>query len=186
MIRITRTRTIDDLTTTAARVPALEDALKKARIARDRRVPDLEAELAQAREDLGTYRSLTDDDAQLIGALRTSLKEREQDHTELREQLRRAQEQVLLDHEDRVVLRTLLRTARRQEERDRDTVYLLYRRGELHSVHSSREGAETAAEGEGAAPGGWISVPPGAPRPSDSDSPAGWCIEPVRLAATDR
>lgn len=168
MIRITLASTLADLTLAAARVPALEEAL------------------AQANEDLGTLRSLADDDAQLIGTLHTSLKELDEDHSELREQLRRAQEQVLLDHEDRVALRTLLRAARRQEQRDRDTVYLLYRRGELHSIHRSREGAETAAEGEGAAPEGWISFPPGAPRPSDADSPAGWCIEPVRLVATDR
>lgn len=168
MIRITRASTLADLTTTAARVP------------------DMEEELAQAHEDLGTLRSLADDDAQRIGTLHTSLKELDEDHTELRKQLRAAQEQVLLDHEDRVVLRALLRAARRQEQRDRDTVYLLYRRGELHSVHRSREVAETAAEKDGAVPGGWAPCPPGAQPPSDDSVPTGWRIEPVRLGATDR
>ncbi|WP_103503934.1 hypothetical protein [Streptomyces sp. SM14] len=165
MIRITRTHTLTDLTTTAARVPALEE------------------ELEEARDHLSYYRAQQAEDMELITSLQNSFQALDQTHTETREQLRRAEEQVLLDHEDRVVLRTLLRTARRQEQRDRDTVYLLHRRGELHSVHRSREGAETAAEGEGAAPDGWAPCPPGSKPPSDS--PAGWRIEPVRLTATD-
>ncbi|WP_130799805.1 hypothetical protein [Streptomyces otsuchiensis] len=166
MIRITRTRTLTDLT------------------ARAHRVPDLEEALEEARDHLSYYRAQQAEDIELITSLQNSFQALDQTHTETRLQLRRAEEQVLLDHEDRVVLRTLLRAARRQEERDRDAVYLLYRRGELHSVHRSREGAETAAEKDGAVPGGWAPCPPGSKPPSDS-SPTGWRIEPVRLAATD-
>ncbi|MFX4293596.1 hypothetical protein [Streptomyces bohaiensis] len=60
MIRITLASTLADLTLAAARVPALE------------------AELAQAHEDLATLRSLADDDAQRIGDLVAAQTAREQ------------------------------------------------------------------------------------------------------------
>ncbi|MFI7278567.1 hypothetical protein [Streptomyces sp. NPDC049879] len=62
-----------------------------------------------------------------------------------------------LDAEDRVALRALLRTARRQARDNR--VYLLWHRGELHSVHATPEDAEMAAEREGAPRSGWTAWP---------------------------
>ncbi|WP_331717994.1 hypothetical protein OG795_32960 (plasmid) [[Kitasatospora] papulosa] len=60
--------------------------------------------------------------------------------------------QHLLDTEDRAVLRMLLRITRKQT-RVTDRVYVLFQRGELHSIHSTTESAESAAEAEGAPPG---------------------------------
>ncbi|MFE2941013.1 hypothetical protein ACFXKG_18410 [Streptomyces sp. NPDC059255] len=55
--------------------------------------------------------------------------------------------QQLLDTEDRAVLRALLRNARKQQL---DRVYVLFRNGDLHSVHISPATAEDTAEKEGA------------------------------------
>lgn len=134
------------------------------------RLPTLEAELASIRDQLATYRAQHEEDTLLLGKLETSLADAEQE-------LATARKQVLLDHEDRVALRMLLRQARQQL---RDRVYVLYRRGRLHSLHFSERGAETAAEAEGAKPGGWIAVAPGAGRPPASE--VDWRVEPLRVA----
>lgn len=62
--------------------------------------------------------------------------------------------QVLLDTEDRQALRTLLRATRKQNQRA-DRVYVLFRFGQLHSLHATADAAEIAAEAEGAARDGW-------------------------------
>ncbi|SOD67055.1 hypothetical protein SAMN06297387_12847 [Streptomyces zhaozhouensis] len=69
------------------------------------------------------------------------------------DEMRLVADRPLLDHEDQVALRALLRQARRQA---RDPgVWVLLERGELHSVHSTREDAEDAAEALGAPRDGW-------------------------------
>lgn len=88
--------------------------------------------------------------------------------------------QHFLDTEDRAALRMLLRTARRQEARA-DRVHVLYRYGRLHSVHSTRDAAEIAAEGEGADRDGWTS-------PLASDEPphpneVAWRIQALTLGS---
>ncbi|MFJ2186296.1 hypothetical protein ACIOJG_37435 [Streptomyces anulatus] len=88
--------------------------------------------------------------------------------------------QHLLDTEDRVALRTLLRTARRQEARA-DRVHVLYHHGQLHSVHATRDAAEIAAESEGADRDGWTS-----PRASDVPShvyEVAWRIQALTLGS---
>ncbi|MFJ5820122.1 hypothetical protein ACIQGT_40485 [Streptomyces sp. NPDC093108] len=85
--------------------------------------------------------------------------------------------QHLLDTEDRVALRALLRTARKASELDR--VFVLFRHGSLHSVHASAEAAEGAAESEGASRSGWTSQAPGAAMPPASE--VAWRIQPLKL-----
>jgi hypothetical protein len=76
--------------------------------------------------------------------------------------------QHLLDTEDRVALRMLLRTARRQQART-DRVYVLFHYGRLHSLHATQDAAEAAAEAEGAPRSGWTATPPGAAAPPASE-----------------
>ncbi|MFF4771073.1 hypothetical protein ACFY1V_31650 [Streptomyces sp. NPDC001255] len=113
-----------------------------------------------------------------LGAERTQLvAEAEQ----LREELAAARAQVLLDAEDRVALRALLRTARRQENRA-NRVYVLFRYGALHSVHATNDAAEEAAEAEGAERSGWTSPAPGAALPSATE--ISWRIQPLPLGTS--
>ncbi|ARQ69977.1 hypothetical protein CAG99_14915 [Streptomyces marincola] len=107
------------------------------------------AELAQVREELAQARAEAD---RVEGAL-------------------------LLEAEDRVALRMLLRTARRQARADR--VHVLFHRGEVHSLHATVEAAEAAAEAEGAPRSGWTSHRPGAaPPPADQ---VAWRIQPMTV-----
>lgn len=89
-----------------------------------------------------------------------------------------ARAQVLLDAEDRVALRALLRTARRQSLRA-VRVYVLFNRGVLHSVHASADAAEAAAEAEGAPRRGWTAYTPGAELPAAAE--IDWRIQPLSL-----
>ncbi|WP_030125710.1 hypothetical protein [[Kitasatospora] papulosa] len=84
--------------------------------------------------------------------------------------------QHLLDTEDRAVLRMLLRITRKQT-RVTDRVYVLFQHGALHSIHSTTESAESAAEAEGAPRDGWTSNKPGAPLPPASE--VTWRIQPL-------
>ncbi|MEW2374227.1 hypothetical protein AB0940_33470 [Streptomyces sp. NPDC006656] len=89
-----------------------------------------------------------------------------------------ARAQVLLDAEDRVALRALLRTARKQGDDRR--VYGLFRRGALHSLHRSAAAAEAAAEAEGASRAGWTAHVPGAPLPPASE--VLWRVQALSLS----
>ncbi|AKN71240.1 hypothetical protein QR97_16790 [Streptomyces sp. PBH53] len=85
--------------------------------------------------------------------------------------------QTLLDTEDRAVLRMLLRQARKAAAPRH--VYVLLRRGTFHSLHETREAAETAAEREGAPRDGWFTQGgPGTPSPAVDVL---WRIQPVPL-----
>ena len=86
--------------------------------------------------------------------------------------------QHLLDTEDRVTLRMLLRTTRRQAH-PLDRVYVLFQHGRLHSVHATRDAAEITAEAEGAPRSGWSSDAPGAALPPAAD--VLWRIQPLTL-----
>ncbi|MFJ1653679.1 hypothetical protein ACIOC2_20275 [Streptomyces sp. NPDC088337] len=87
--------------------------------------------------------------------------------------------QVLLDTEDRAALRMLLRTARKAAV-TQQRVFVVLKRGELHSVHGTREAAEKAAEREGAHPGGWFTQ--GGLGTCGPVSEVQWCIQPMPLA----
>ncbi|MFE9222610.1 hypothetical protein ACFYN3_40745 [Streptomyces lavendulae] len=92
-------------------------------------------------------------------------------------ELRAMRPEQLLDTEDRAVLRTLLRISRKRQTAPR--VYVLFHRGQLHSVHATVEAAEGAAEAEGAPAGGWTSYTPGAALPSAAE--VVWRVQPLPL-----
>ncbi|MEU5069127.1 hypothetical protein AB0G95_34370 [Streptomyces virginiae] len=100
--------------------------------------------------------------------------ERDAAHAEVEE----ARAQVLLDAEDRVALRALLRIARKSAA-PADRVYVLFHRGQFHSVHTSVDGAEAAAEAEGAPRDGWTSHVPGAALPPACE--VVWRVQPLPL-----
>jgi chromosome segregation ATPase len=102
----------------------------------------------------------------------------DQDRVECELKVLRAQH--LLDTEDRAALRTLLRIVRKQQDRA-DRVYVLFRRGELHSVHATHEGAEAAAEAEGAPRSGWTTPAPGAALPPAAE--VAWRVQPLPLGS---
>jgi hypothetical protein len=83
-----------------------------------------------------------------------------------------------LDTEDRATLRMLLRIARKQS-RPADRVYVLFRRGELHSLHATQESAEIAAEAEGAPRSGWTANKPGAALPPAAE--VAWRVQSLPL-----
>ncbi|QCX81074.1 hypothetical protein C9F11_37455 [Streptomyces sp. YIM 121038] len=87
--------------------------------------------------------------------------------------------QTHLDAEDRVALRMLLRSARRQSSLP-DRVFVLFQRGALHSIHTTLDGAEAAAEAEGATPSGWTSLTAGAALPPASE--VAWRVQPLPLS----
>ncbi|MFD8147353.1 hypothetical protein [Streptomyces sp. NPDC059708] len=167
MYRIVRT------TTHAALVADLDQA----RTERDQAL----AELDQTRADAAESEQVVEDG--LLAVIRQVTRERDVARIALAEtgaELAHAQAQVLLDAEDRVALRALLRTARKQGD-DRDRVYVLFRRGSLHSLHRSAAAAEKAAEAEGAAPGGWTAAVPGAALPPASE--VAWRVQALALSA---
>ncbi|MFE4660912.1 hypothetical protein ACFRFJ_30000 [Streptomyces hydrogenans] len=88
-----------------------------------------------------------------------------------------ARAQVLLDAEDRVALRALLRIAKKGAD-PLSTVFALFESGRLHSVHLSRDDAHAAAEARGAAPGGWV---PGTECSVPMEDVA-WRVEPLPLS----
>ncbi|GGZ96834.1 hypothetical protein GCM10010371_65950 [Streptomyces subrutilus] len=94
-------------------------------------------------------------------------------------ELEAARAQVLLDAEDRVALRALLRMARKQHGHA-DRVYALYRYGALHSLHRSMEVAEQAAEAVHPPRGGWTASRPGAALPPAAE--VDWRIQPLALS----
>ncbi|MFI9422554.1 hypothetical protein ACIG54_03220 [Streptomyces achromogenes] len=118
-----------------------------------------------------------------VEELRAALARTTADAARLEGELETLRAQSLLDTEDRQALRTLLRIIRKQNTRT-DRVYVLYRFGELHSVHATRDAAEIAAEAEGAPRDGWTSPTTCcvSPLPA-SDVP--WRIQPLPLGGTE-
>ncbi|MET9762087.1 hypothetical protein ABZ016_24025 [Streptomyces sp. NPDC006372] len=169
MIRIVRTKTLRTLhaglteaeTATASARAEAEQHRKEARTAADSAI---RAETAL--EDLRTEHART-----VTSAARNE------------GELETLRAQVLLDTEDRAALRMLLRTARKTATAQQH-VFVLMRRGELHSVHPSREDAEKAAERDGAHPDGWLTQ--GAPGTDCHATEVAWRIQPMPLAGEAR
>ncbi|MGW3955156.1 hypothetical protein ACWEKM_30420 [Streptomyces sp. NPDC004752] len=114
--------------------------------------------------------------------LRAALARTTADAARLEGELETLRAQSLLDTEDRQALRTLLRITRKQNARA-DRVYVLYRFGELHSVHAARDAAEIAAEAEGAPRDGWTSPTTCCATPPPA-SEVPWRIQPLPLGGT--
>jgi hypothetical protein len=163
VFRLVRTSTLttlrQDAAAAEARAAEAEQVVDQTAELREADCADYEAQLATLRQQLGEARA----DAVCAAA-----------------ELETARAQVLLDAEDRVALRMLLRTAKKQVART-ERVHVLLRYGRLHSVHATPEAAEEAAEAEGAERGGWTVQRPGAATPEASEVP--WRIEPLALGA---
>ncbi|MGW2471860.1 hypothetical protein [Streptomyces sp. NPDC001665] len=168
MIALIRTRTLNTLRTDLAKADA---ATKAARVKGEQH--ELERDLAA---DAANRAEIT------VETLRDALTRANENAAQLQGELEALRAQSLLDTEDRQVLRMLLRTARKQSSRA-ERVYLLYRFGDVHSVHATRDAAEIAAEAEGAPRDGWTASTTCCP----SESPAAeipWRIRPVLLGGT--
>ncbi|CAL9618181.1 hypothetical protein SUDANB58_05771 (plasmid) [Streptomyces sp. enrichment culture] len=178
MLRIIRTTTLDTLRADSAALPAVREerdqAKQEAALATDSAIRAETVAEQQLRELARAH----------VARLQAE-RERDTARTELeetRKELDAARAQVLLDAEDRVTLRKLLRTARRSETR-MDRVYVLFRQGAFHSVHATAEAAEIAAEEEGAPRSGWTSTAPGAALPPASE--VAWRIQALPLGGMD-
>ncbi|MGW8378437.1 hypothetical protein [Streptomyces sp. ODS28] len=164
MIALVRTRTLN----------ALRTALAKA----EAEAADARAEAEQQREagEIATDSSIRAEFA--VAELRAALTRSTADAARLEGELETLRAQSVLDTEDRQALRMLLRTARKQSARAQ-RVYVLFRRGALHSVRATPEAAESAAEAEGADRSAWTSHTPGAALPPASE--VLWRVQPLPL-----
>lgn len=143
----------------------------------------IRAELDQARTDVlraGIDAAIVTDSAirveTTVEALRADLARATADAARAEGELVGLRSEVLLDTEDRAVLRTLLRTARKQAA-SLNRVYALFHHGRLHSVHATSADAEAAAESEGAPREGWTSLAPGSAFPPAAE--VAWRIQPL-------
>ncbi|WP_228974985.1 hypothetical protein [Streptomyces sp. DH12] len=143
-------------------------------LVRTRTLRALRADLAEAEADATAARAKINEQRRNVARYTQAIDRAEGELKALRAQ-------ALLDTEDRAVLRALLRTARKQNAA-LDRVYVLFRRGALHSVHASLEAAEAAAEAEGAPRSGWTTHPPGAAMPPAAD--VLWRVQPLPLGGT--
>jgi septal ring factor EnvC (AmiA/AmiB activator) len=163
---------------------------------RTRSLNVLRSRVSEAEAEVAAARSEAEKCLEQSGNLLNSLEQAEESERELRitrdratadaarfeGELEALRAHSLLDTEDRQALRMLLRTVRKQSGRA-DRVYVLYRFGDLHSVHVTRDAAEIAAEAEGAPRDGWTS----STTCCASESPAAeipWRIRPVPLGGT--
>lgn len=166
MIALILTRTLNALRTDLAKAEATAKAARS------------KGEQHELERDLATDAAAR---AETTGeTLRAALTRVNEDAARLQGELEALRAQSLLDTEDRQVLRMLLRTARKQSSRA-DRVYVLYRFGDLHSIHATADAAEIAAEAEGAARDGWTphtTCCDGAVVPA---SEVRWRIQPVPL-----
>ncbi|MDT0432897.1 hypothetical protein [Streptomyces salyersiae] len=171
MIRIVRTRTLREADAQAAE-------LQDRAAAQLTRADELETALAES-DQAAIYTGESLLQAQeTIKRLQEDLATARDDLARARGELGPLRAQHLLDIEDRVVLRTLLRTARRQRDRA-DRVHVLFRNGQLHSLHATSDAAEIAAEAEGAPRSGWTAHAPGAALPSAAE--VTWRIQQLPL-----
>ena len=167
MIAVVRTRTLNALRSGVSQAEA-ETAAARAESEQRRKEGEVAADSAD-RAELA------------VEELRAALARSTANAARLEGELETLRAQSLLDTEDRQALRTLLRTTRKQSAKA-DRVYVLFRHGELHSVHASVEAAEFAAEAEGADRSGWTSHMPGAALPPASE--VVWRVQPLRLRGT--
>ncbi|MEV7442006.1 hypothetical protein AB0O22_12740 [Streptomyces sp. NPDC091204] len=176
MFRIVRTTTLRTLT---ADRDALGHARGEAETATDSAIRAETAAEVLADQLRRAKREADEEFEGMRAILKQAAAERDEARDErdaARKEVEEARAQVLLDAEDRVALRVLLRTARRQ---DATRVHVLFHRGRFHSVHTTVEGAEAAAEAEGAPRGGWTAHAPGEALPPASE--VVWRVQPLTL-----
>ncbi|EPD91423.1 hypothetical protein HMPREF1486_04991 [Streptomyces sp. HPH0547] len=164
MITLIRTRTLNTLRS------SLSEAEAAAAAARE------EAEQHRAESEHSTDSAIRAELA--VEDLQIALARSKADAARLEGEMKALRAQSVLDNEDRQTLRTLLRITRKQSAQA-DRVYVLFRRGQLHSVHATLEAAESAAEAEGAPRSGWSTHTPGAALPPASE--VLWRVQPLPL-----
>ncbi|MFJ2265791.1 hypothetical protein ACIP4W_08680 [Streptomyces sp. NPDC088846] len=167
MIAVVRTRTLNTLR------DSLTKAQEAAKAARE------EAEQHKWSSELATDSAIRAETA--LEKIQTTALQRAVDVAHLEGELETLRAQSLLDTEDRQALRTLLRVARKQATRAA-YVYVLLRFGEVHSVHTTRDEAEIAAEAEGASREGWVTHSTHGTAPAAAET--NWRIHPVKLGGT--
>ncbi|WP_329588865.1 hypothetical protein OG195_12445 [Streptomyces sp. NBC_01362] len=167
MIAVVRARTLNALRT------SLAEAREAATAAR------IEVEQHKWASELATDSAIRAETA--LEKLQTTALQRAVDVAHLEGELETLRAQSLLDTEDRQALRTLLRITRKQANRAA-YVYVLLRFGEVHSVHTTRDEAEIAAEAEGASREGWVTHSTHGTAPAAAE--VSWCIRPVQLGGT--
>ncbi|GAA4910199.1 hypothetical protein ACFPM3_11325 [Streptomyces coeruleoprunus] len=167
MICVVRTRTLRNL---RAGITQAESAAETAR---------LEGEQRRVEAAMATDSAIRAESA--VETLSAALDRARTEAAQLEGELKTLRAQTLLDTEDRAALRMLLRTVRKQNA-PADRVYVLFHRRALHSVHSTLEAAEAAAEAEGAPRSGWTTHAPGAALPPAAD--VVWRIQPLPLGGT--
>ncbi|WP_338671607.1 hypothetical protein V1460_01300 [Streptomyces sp. SCSIO 30461] len=168
MITLVRTRTLNTLRT------SLAEAENESAAARN------ETEQHRHEAELATDSAIRAAET-VVEELHAALARAAADMARLEGELNALRAQSLLDTEDRQALRTLLRITRKQRA-STDRVYVLFHRGHLHSLHPSMEGAELAAEAEGAPRSGWTAHTPGAAQPAACE--VLWRIQPLPLGST--
>ncbi|MEV5199028.1 MULTISPECIES: hypothetical protein [unclassified Streptomyces] len=167
MIRIVRTRTLTALNASLAEARTATSAARE------------EAEQQRWASELANDSAIRAESA--LEKLQTTTLQRAVDVAHLEGELETLRAQSLLDTEDRQALRTLLRVARKQATRAA-YVYVLLRFGEVHSVHTTRDEAEIAAEAEGASREGWVTHSTHGTAPAAAET--NWRIHPVKLGGT--
>lgn len=163
MITLIRTRTLNTLRSNLSEAEAAAAAARE------------EAEQHRAESEHSTDSAIRAELA--VEDLQIALARSKADAARLEGEMKALRAQSVLDNEDRQTLRTLLRITRKQNAPDR--VYVLFRRGQLHSVHATLEAAESAAEAEGAPRSGWSTHTPGAALPPASE--VLWRVQPLPL-----
>ncbi|WP_381562927.1 hypothetical protein [Streptomyces eurythermus] len=164
MIAIVRTRTLRALRTDLA---AADSAAETARVLAEQHRRDAETATDSAIRAETALEELRAAHARSIA-----------DGARAEGELKALRAQALLDTEDRAALRMLLRQARKTTTAQQ-RVFVLLKRSQFHSVHTTREDAEKAAEREGAHPDGWLTH--GAPGTNVPASEVLWRIQPVPL-----
>jgi hypothetical protein len=134
MIAIVRARTLHNL---RAGIADAETATETARIEAEQRRQEAECAIDSA------IRAES-----VVEELRAALARATADAGRLEGELETLRAQSFLDTEDRQALRMLLRVTRKQNGLA-DRVYVLFRRGELHSVHATVDAAEARPARDG-------------------------------------
>ncbi|WP_410540536.1 hypothetical protein [Streptomyces sp. KL2] len=154
------------------------------------RVPGLEADLADTREQLTAYRAQHKDDQEQLVQLGRTVAGLSQDFGKLQKEraaLRRALDDVaaaLVAAEDsESACREAARLLARHHESadlvllaDPPRVHLYLYRGQIRSAPTTYDGAVEAAGADGADPGGWFTA--GQPGPADASAP--WPLYLIR------
>ncbi|WP_431776994.1 hypothetical protein [Streptomyces cucumeris] len=149
-------------------------------ICRTRTLRALRADLVEAQAATGAAQSEAEKYSREAGLLNDGLIRAEAGVEDLLRRVAETTAAVLEADREAEVLRRRLAEAEARAAAPR-TVFVLLRRGALHSVHESRGAAEKAAVADGACACCWVAVTAGDVARSGYDEP--WVIRPFVLGA---